>query len=133
MSQENVTIARRAMEAFNAGDLAAATAQMLADVEWRPLGAMTHGEVLVGIDAVQRFWREWTETFDDFRLMIEDVSEAPAGAIAVTRATGRGRTSGVELTGDPFFQVFEIRDGEIRSLRMYRSRAEALEAAGLSG
>jgi ketosteroid isomerase-like protein len=132
VSQENVAIARRAMEAFNAGDVEAATAEMAADVEWRPLSEMTHGDVLVGIDAVQRFWRDWTETFDDFRLVIEGVSEAPAGAIAVTRAAGRGATSGLEMTGDPFFQVFEIRDGEVRSLRMLRTREEALEAAGLN-
>jgi ketosteroid isomerase-like protein len=131
VSEQDVEITRRTMEAFNAGDLEHATAEMAADIEWQPIGDMTHGELIVGTEGVRRFWQDWHEAFEDFRLIVEDVFEAPVGAIAVTRVAGRGAASGMELTGGSFFQVFEIREGQIRSLKMFRTRAEALEAAGL--
>jgi ketosteroid isomerase-like protein len=131
MSRENVDVARRAQEAFNAGEFETATAEMAEDIEWRPVGSMTHGEVIVGTDAVRRFWSEWLETFEGFRLIVEDIFEAPVGAVAVTRASGRGVASGMELTGGSFFQVFEIRD-KVRRLQMHRNREDALEAAGLT-
>jgi ketosteroid isomerase-like protein len=132
VSRENVDVARRALEAFNAGEFETATAEMAEDIEWRPVGSMTHGEVIVGTDAVRRFWSEWLETFEGFRLVVEDIFEAPVGAVAVTRATGRGVASGMKLTGGSFFQVFEIRDGQVRRLQMHRKREDALEAAGLT-
>ncbi len=132
MSEENVERARRGLEAFNGGDVEAATADMHPDVEWRPLGEMAFGDVVVGREAVRRFWREWRETFEGFRLIIDDVKEAPVGALATTRAIGRGLASGMELTAGPFFQVFTIEDGKLRKLAMFTDREQALEAAGLS-
>jgi ketosteroid isomerase-like protein len=45
--------------------------------------------------------------------------------------TGRGKGSGVEISEENF-SVYTVRDGKIVSQRMFRHRAEALEAAGLS-
>ena len=132
MSQEDVELARRTMDAFNAGDFEAATAHMADDIEWRPIENMTHGEVMVGAEGVRRFWRDWHEAFEGFRLIVEDVFEAPAGAVAKTKVAGRGAASGMELTGGSFYQVFEIRERAIRGVRMVRTRAEALAAAGVS-
>ena len=132
MSQENVEVARNAFEGFNARDLEQAMRDMDPNIEWRPLGVMTHGEVVVGLDGVRRFFEEWMDSFDDFRLIVEEIVEAPTGALATTRASGRGARSGLEMTGIQFFQVVEIRDGKIQSLQMFGDREEALEAAGLS-
>jgi len=45
--------------------------------------------------------------------------------------TGRGKGSGVEVSEENFC-VFTLREGKIVRQQMFRHRAEALEAAGLS-
>ena len=47
------------------------------------------------------------------------------------RYCGRAKLSGIE-TDETFGVVFTIRDGKIARGREYRTREEALEAAGLS-
>jgi hypothetical protein len=48
------------------------------------------------------------------------------------RISGRGKRSGVEIEIDmPLWQVWTLRDGKAVRWRIFRSKQEALEAAGL--
>ncbi len=49
-----------------------------------------------------------------------------------TRYSGRGRGSGVPVSFEAF-SLIVVRSGKAVSSRDYETRAEALEAAGLSG
>ena len=74
---------------------------------------------------------EWMETFAEFTMTGEEFIDG--GDIVVVRVPqgGRGVDSGVPVTAT-FWFVFALRDRKIVSLDMYGSRAQALEAAGLS-
>jgi ketosteroid isomerase-like protein len=62
-----------------------------------------------------------------------DIEEArDLGDVVFLNAThrGRGRSSGVEVQGQTGY-LYKVRDGKIVRVELYRSPAEALEAAGV--
>ena len=59
---------------------------------------------------------------------MEDLGDA---VLIHTRYAGRGRASGVPVSLEAF-TVIVLRNGKTVSLRDYETKAEALEAAGLS-
>jgi ketosteroid isomerase-like protein len=134
MSEENVEIVRRALDAFSRSDRASVEPLLHPDVEWRTvLGPLLGVETVSGRDAVLRFGlQEIPDAFEDLRVEIEEVRDLGEGRVLlVARYLGRGRRSGVELD-ERISSIHRLRDGMIVSVRDYPSRREALEAAGLS-
>jgi ketosteroid isomerase-like protein len=134
MSQENVEIVQRAWDAFNRGDLDAWLDEYWTDdIDYRAAeGAPDDHGPINGKDALRVFAQDWLDTFDDFK--VEPVELIDAGddiVIAVMRISGRARLSGVE-TDMTYAELSTLRDGKIARGRQYFTRAEALEAAGLS-
>jgi len=130
MSEENVEIVRAGHEAFNRRDFDAGLLLAHDSITWRPFFAV-ETDVHRGKEEVRAAWERQTEALD---LQIEILELTPLDetrVLAVGRWTGRGSESGVpvEQTGH---QVFTVEGGRIRSVETYASRAEALEAAGLS-
>jgi ketosteroid isomerase-like protein len=130
MSREDVEMIRGGLEAFSRGDLEEAVAGFHEDLTWEV------GEEIVpdaglyrGHAGVQEFWSEWRETFEGFRLVIEELTEPREGRVlAVTRAEGTGSGSGVPVTSGRFYQLFDVRDGTVRRVRLFATKAAALAA-----
>ena len=81
---------------------------------------------------MRAYAQDWIDTFDEFRIEPVELIDAGHGVVAgVMRYGGRAKLSGIE-TDETFGVVFTIRDGKIARGREYRTREEALEAAGLS-
>jgi ketosteroid isomerase-like protein len=51
--------------------------------------------------------------------------------VVAVQYSGRARASGIELE-DRLFEVHTLRDGKIARKREFKTRSEALEAAGMS-
>jgi ketosteroid isomerase-like protein len=103
------------------------------DVDWHPaIAPILAVETVRGREAVRRFLtRDLFEGFDLFRaepLSFEDLGDF---VLVMVRYTGRGESSGIELD-QGFAALFELSDGNTVTMRDYSTRAEALEAAGLS-
>jgi ketosteroid isomerase-like protein len=133
MSEENVEIVRRGYEAYARGDLEELMEITDPGVEWIPAIAPLLGvEPVRGIDGLRRFLTEDVPAgFDDFEarpLSMEDLGDA---VLVHSRYAGRGRASGVPVSLEAFTLIV-LRDGKTVSLRDYETKAEALEAAGLS-
>src|SRR5688572_2646388 len=135
MSQENVEMLRKAYEAFARGDVEAVLERLDPDVDWRPALAPILGvDAVRGREAMRAFLTRdlFEEGFDQFRaepLAFEDLG---GDAVLVTaRYVGRGEGSGIEID-QKVATLYRIRDGKAVSMRDYPTRAEALEAAGLS-
>jgi ketosteroid isomerase-like protein len=133
MSQKNVEIVRGAYEAFARGDLDQVLEIMDPGVEWVPAIAPILGvEPVRGKDALLRFFtQDLPEGFDDFEanhLSLEDLGNA---VLVHIRYSGRGPASGVPVSLEAF-SLITLRDGKTVALRDYETKAEALEAAGLS-
>jgi uncharacterized protein len=133
MSRENVEQVRGGYEAFARGDVDAVLERLAPDVDWHPAIAPILGvETMRGRGAVRRFLtRDLFEGFDQFHaepLSFEDLGDF---VLVMVRYTGRGESSGIGLD-QRFATLFELRDGKTVTMRDYSTRAEALDAAGLS-
>ena len=132
MSQENVEIVRRAFEAYNRGDLDAAVADFAPDSEYIASGAVPGGRgVYRGPEGYKRFVAWLRDEFEDARVEVDAITDAGDQVLVSVTTRGRGRQSGVEASWN-VWQVWTLRDGKIVGGLGFTSRAEALEAAGLS-
>jgi ketosteroid isomerase-like protein len=143
MSQENVEIVRRSYEANNlvgrtslefldpeevAPDFWACLAP---DVELHDRSELPDARVYRGRAAAKEFFRKTQEAFAEIRwepLEFVDLGHAVVVEAKVI-ATGRGSDVRTELDET---DVFWFRDGMIVRLQGFATKAEALEAAGLS-
>ena len=133
MSQENVDVVRAQFAALGHGGLEAVTHFWHADIEWRAIeGALDDVGIMRGEHAVRRYYQDWIDTMDALHADIEEVLfDDDERVAAVVRNSGRGRVSGV-LTRGRYYVACTVRHGRIVSGREYETRAEALEAVGVS-
>src|SRR5215211_434169 len=133
MSQENVEVVRRSVDAFSGGDLDNWLAAYCADdIDYRAAeGALDDSGPMHGKDAVRAYLQDWLDMFDDFKSEPIDLIKAGDDkVVAVTRISGRAKLSGVE-TDLTYAALYTIRDGRVVRGREFWTRDEALEAAGL--
>jgi ketosteroid isomerase-like protein len=133
MSEENFKAVRESAVAFNRGDLDSAAEYLTDDIDYRAVeGAPDDVGPIHGKDALLAYVQDWQNTFDDFRSEpVELIDAGEDNVIAVTRISGHAKLSGVE-TDLTYAVLYTFRDGKIARGREYWTRAEALEAAGLS-
>jgi ketosteroid isomerase-like protein len=131
MSQENVEVVRKAIEAWNR-DLDEWTAHFDPGVRSSDVliaaGMRTETQ---GIDELRRHAEMWEEAFDEFREEIVELVDVGELVLAEVRFYGHGETSGARVTVSQV-DFYRVREGLITEYRSgYRSRQEAREAAGL--
>jgi ketosteroid isomerase-like protein len=131
MSQENMEIVRLAHEALNIGDVDALVA--LCDARFRldMSDRILNPAVYEGHDGIRRFYAEVRDVWASYTWEPEELMESGDDVIALLRSSGRGRGSGIEIERETAM-VWTVRDKQARSLRFFRNREAALEAAGLS-
>jgi ketosteroid isomerase-like protein len=132
MSKENIEVLRTANAAWLRGDLDAVESVYSPDVLWQDLQHAPDAPFEVkGIEAVKRIWTDWLESFPDLHAEISEYIDGGDTVICVTHWHGSGRGSGVDIDQHTV-DSYELRDGLItRTTFGYRSKEEALEAAGL--
>jgi ketosteroid isomerase-like protein len=135
MSEENVEIVRRVYDAAARHDSATVLALYDPEVELDNTrldivgGA---GGVYRGHDGLRSFFREWHEAWESIDYDFDDLIDAgDERVISVVTRQARGRASGAEVKWSGAL-VWTIREGKVVRVVWFRSRAEALEAAGLS-
>ena len=127
MSQENVELVRRGIESVDAF-WAMLDEYVVWDLrKWPALDSV----VVVGRDAVIQASRRYWGTWEDYRMDIEEVLDAGQSVVVIFREQGRGKSSGVPVA-QQHPQLWTFRDGLIIRWESFRTRAQALEAAGLS-
>jgi ketosteroid isomerase-like protein len=132
MSQENVEIVRRCIEAWSAADRERLPASLHPDVVFH--SAMTNivGETVSGRDAILGLLDKWAEQFSVVRWEVDEYLDAgDARIVTLHRVFAKGRASGIELDRE-LGGVWDIRDGLVIKVWIYLDRDEALQAAGLS-
>ena len=133
MSQENVTLARKAIDALDRRDFDALLAFVSPDVVWEAL------EGLVGIGDVYRGRaevREWGERMSQdteagIQIAIEEMAELDDDRVFIALfLTARRRGSGVPIEYRAW-QIVWFANGLISRRQVFWTRAEALKSAGL--
>jgi ketosteroid isomerase-like protein len=130
MSQENVEVVRRIVEAAQRGDWDAAMAEydetVVLDQSRMPGGGIYHGR-----KGVRDFYVRWVGTWDDFRIKLERVVDAGDRVVDINEVSGSGKGSGAPVrmrTGN----VWTVEHGKVVRHVGYPDASQALEAAGLS-
>jgi ketosteroid isomerase-like protein len=86
---------------------------------------------LTGRDGLAQAMRSLFSALADIRAQAEEYREMDAERVLVlTRLSGRGKTSGVQI-GDRGAELFEIHDGEVTRIVVYFDRERALADLGL--
>ena len=132
MSQENVEIARKGIEAWNQHDADLWLRNAAPDVEWMPAGpAAVERTVYRGHDEVASGFAAIWQTWDLFQLEEAQIRDLGDSVLWLGRAKMRGSTSHVDL--DQEFAVHtRLQDGLVTSVRSFLAWQEAVEAVGLS-
>ena len=137
MSEENVEVVRRIVDAHQRGDFASVFAGYDPDIEWHP-GNVPASQwsdfepVYHGHEGVRTFWRTWFAAWETVDFEYEEFIDAGDQVLSIVSQRVRGRTSGVELEWTSYGQLWTIRDDKVVRVQFFPNRDEALEAAGLS-
>ncbi len=124
-------VVKRFMSRFEAGDRREWREHFDPDVVWDTSASqMPVAGVYRGHTGVERFFRDWLGTWTDYEVANTEYIDAGDAVIVVFRQSGTGRGSGVRVERD-FFGVYELRESKVVRFRLYASREDALEAAGL--
>ena len=131
MSQENIEVVRRLIDAQNRNDLAESLRLYSpeAEIDWSrskgPLRGVYRGHV-----GVKTFRNEFWTAFEDIRLDAHDFMASGSEVVVPNTAHLRGR-DGIEVVARATF-VYTVENRRVTRVRMFQERSEALEAAGLS-
>jgi ketosteroid isomerase-like protein len=134
MSQENVEVVKRGLEAYNRRDVEALLEELDPAVEWHPaFEVLMGGEATVyrGHEGVRELLRDANETLDEIHVEFSNIQDLGDQVVAIGRIRARGKASGAE-TESPLGYVADLRNGKAIRIRTYLDPNEALEAAGLS-
>jgi ketosteroid isomerase-like protein len=131
MSQENVELVRRCVEAFQRG-----VEDMLPyiDSEGELRSAIVggaEGNVYRGHEGFRKWYADSFESFEELTIELNEFRDLDDRVVAFGHAKARGRGSGMELDS-PMGWVFTVRRGKIVKSEGFLSRSKALEAAGLA-
>ena len=131
MSEENVELVRRALEALDRRDLTTWLAVHDEDFEIVPIPDWPEPGVR-GAEAAWDFYLETFNLFEGFPVADAEVTDAGADKVLVHYEydlRGKGSGAGVDFE---YWLVAILRQGTILRAQWFAERAEALEAAGLS-
>jgi ketosteroid isomerase-like protein len=131
MSQENVEVVRRHIDAYNRRDLRALLALWRSDAEidWSQSRGPLKG-VYCGIREIEAFWKEFWSMFEEIQVETHGFTEIGSEVVVPNTAHLQGR-EGINVVARSAY-VYTVENGEITRLRMFQEQAEALEAVGLS-
>jgi ketosteroid isomerase-like protein len=131
MSQENVEVIRSLTERINAGDEEGVLELIHPDLElFPPEDEPEAKEVYRGREGYREYSSYWTDTFDQWHTEVEEYIDRREYVVVVGRTYARGRASGARVEGSATW-VWRVRDRMGIECREYRTKEEALEAAGL--
>ena len=132
MSQENVEVVKRHVDAFRRGDLDAFLDEVDDDVEVDMSGVRgPYQGVYRGRAGAREFARAFREAWAKITPLSTEYIDIDDKVVVATRWRFQGRGSGVEVAGGGMGGVVTVRNGKIVRYQQLQSKAEALEAVGL--
>jgi ketosteroid isomerase-like protein len=126
LPSENVELVRRAHEALNSGDMDALTALCDPSFCLDMSDRVFNPAVYEGHEGIRRFHAEVRDVWESYVWEPEELIDAGSDVVALLRASGRGRGSGVEVERETAM-VWTLREGRATALRFFRDRDEALK------
>jgi ketosteroid isomerase-like protein len=130
MSQENVEIVKRLIDAFNRRDVDGFAEITTADFEWITSMAAVEGEVFQGREGIETYFGHMRDAWEEFLIIAEDYRDIGDRVLLLGRLEARGLASGVPVS-TPLDILYDLRDGKISRMHSHLDHDEAMRAAGL--
>jgi len=130
MSQENVEVVQRVLEARARGDIDSMLKDMTDDVVIDASRRVLDPIVLKGHDGFRKFMAFLREAWANQRLEPEELIESGGDVVIPVKLVSTGRGSGATVHARAAW-VATFRGDQIARLTVYQTRAEALEGVGL--
>ena len=131
MTEQNVEVVRRGMEALNQRDADRWLSDAAPEIEWIPVGpAAIERPVYRGHDEVASGLASLWQTWDVFSFEEGEVRDVDDSVVWLGRAKLRGRASQVELDQE-FALHFLVHDGRFIRVHAFLTWTDALKAVGL--
>jgi ketosteroid isomerase-like protein len=133
MSEQNVEIVRRAVEAFNELGFEGVGASGLVtdDIEFHEPPEQPAPRVARGREEMQKLSGEFDEAWENHQSEPREIRTIDADRVLLVSVEHFKGRDGIELEA-PFAAIFTLRDGKIASWQAFWDKQKALEAAGLS-
>jgi ketosteroid isomerase-like protein len=132
MSEQNVDLHRRILEAYSARDIEAGIALSDPQIEVQTVFTAVGGGVYQGHDGLRTFQREFQDVWgDEFLIEPEAFFDLGDRTLAFTVVRARGKQSGAEVTTSTA-QVLRWRNGLCVHFKAYAHREDALTDLGVS-
>jgi len=130
VSQENVEIVRRSLEAFARRDVEALRSlnDPGMELDWSESKGWLAG-IYRGFDEALRFYEGYFQAFEATVIEPDHFIETGESVVVPNVAKQRGR-DGIEVSARGTF-VFTLRDHKIIRIRLYQETDDALKAVGL--
>lgn len=124
--REPAEVVREAMEAFRAGDLRRALAQLAPDVEWDNRGVNAPGleQVYLGHEGVLALIAGLFDVFAAYTVRDPSFEAVGDRVLVMAREFGRGIASGIE-DNRPLALLYTVRDGLIVAVSTYSDVEDA--------
>jgi uncharacterized protein len=130
VSQENVEIVKRLIDAFNKRGVDAFAEITTPDFEWTTSMTAVEGEIFRGREGIDTYFGRMKDSWDEFLAFVDEYRDLGDRVLQLGRIEGQGRSSGVRVSA-PLDVLYDLRDGKISRMRSYLDHGEALRAAGL--
>lgn len=133
VGEENIELVRRVFDAFRDRDVEAVIEVVDPEVEfYAPTASIAgHAEPYRGHEGMRKYFEDVARIWDVLEVTPHEFREVDDQVIALGRVYGRG-VDGL-LVDSPTGWICRFSNGKIVEGRVYTSRQEALDAAGLRG
>jgi ketosteroid isomerase-like protein len=128
MSDTALDVARRGYASWTAGDVDGMLEVTTADFEFVPaIAASVEGGSIRGHNEFRRFFADLNETWETFRISVEDFREIGGRVMSIGRLTAKGRGSELELD-HPFYSVLWFEGDRIARMQSFLEESAAQTA-----
>jgi ketosteroid isomerase-like protein len=129
MSQEDVRLARKAVEAFNRRDVAGLVEMTTDDFEWVTWTGTVESTAYYGAEGLARYFQD-ADVWELLNLDADEFRDLGDAVLVVGMFHARGGGSGLEIHV-PYHSAFFTRGGKLARVLSFRTEDEALRAVGL--
>ena len=132
MSQQNVEIVKRGIDAFNRRDVNVLADLTTTDFEWFPaLPGTVEGGGYRGREGIETYFAEIRDTWEGLSVFGDELRDLGDTVLVLGRTEGRGRASSVQVDAQLGI-VYDVRQAKISRARAFLDHGEASRAAGLA-
>jgi ketosteroid isomerase-like protein len=131
VSEENVEIVRRWIDAGNRADLDGWLSGFAPEGEWHTSGRFADRGVYRGREGLVRYWAEVQGDIEELTTSVSEIRANGDKVFVAATLSGRGRQSKARFE-ERAWLVTTCCDGRLERVEAYLDPDEALEAAGLS-